>query len=100
MERTPGPFWQDCQGSCGDKAQANLTPKGLPVLCRSCQVEQGVEEAYLDQPTKVQKQAFIAKKAAKQKVVAKKAPKPRQVAKAETKAKQRASKPKKAVKAA
>ena len=97
MQRTPGPFWQDCQGGCGDKAQANLTPKGMPVLCRSCQVEQGVDEQYLDQPTKAQKQAFIAKKESKQAPKAK-APKPRQVAKAATTAKRKAAK--KATKAA
>lgn len=79
IERTPGPFWQDCAGGCGDKAQANLTPKGKPVLCAFCADQRGVER--LEQPTPAEKQAFIAKPK-----VERKAPKPRQVARAQRKA--------------
>lgn len=73
-QRTGGSFWQECAGGCGRRAEANLTPKGKSVLCRTCQKEQKVRGSYLEQPTKAEKAAFVASKSPK------KAPKQRQTA--------------------
>lgn len=57
IQRTGGPFWQDCTGGCGDKAEANRTPAGKPILCQFCARQQGVE--LLPRPTQVEKQRLL-----------------------------------------
>lgn len=98
VRSNPGAFWVECanvaKGTCRSKtgkAQASLTPKGKPILCRKCQAEAKVRGTYLDQPTKAEKVAFIHGRA---KPAAKKVT-PRQAAKVQRKATAKAvSKPK------